>query len=515
MKKKSFNLIKSSAIISLVMIVTKALSFLRDMLLAQELGATSFSDAVLLSTSLLLTLTSFITSPFAASYLPIATDVYLLGKEKEKKEFFGSVYGVAVLLGLALIIIESVFMKQIIGVLAPGIKGDQLHDLYLLMMLQIPIIPFAFLDGVNAGNLNMLNRFGASEISSALLSMFYIVYLFIWHNNISIYGVAICVVSAYVFAFLIKYLLVRHDGIQVKWNIKIKNNGRVKQILYAMIPFMVADGARELNSLVDKAVASMLDAGSITMQTYASKLTISEVGLIAAAISMAVYSQAAKENTNNNIEGLRKLTVSGLNFVNSLMIPCCVFTMVFRREIIELLFGRGAFTTNNVTITSNTLLIYAIGMFGAGIEDVLTRIMHATKHRKYPAIVSTVTVLINTGLNIALYRPFGIYGLAAASSFVLLLKVPLYFTYIERKIVRFTKQDKVYIGIIKTILVCVCAGVITYITKAEIKQAITHNLLGLLISGLVWILLTFIGYLLIRNEYAMKIVKWFGRKIHA
>lgn len=41
-------------------------------------------------------------------------------------------------------------------------------------------------------------------------------------------------------------------------------------------------------------------------------------------------------------------------------------TILYRYEIISVLFGRGAFTQENVRLTANTMMIYAAGMLGAG-----------------------------------------------------------------------------------------------------------------------------------------------------
>lgn len=56
-----------------------------------------------------------------------------------------------------------------------------------------------------------------------------------------------------------------------------------------MLPSMLAGCVKQVNALVDRVVASLLDSGSVTIQSYASKMTVTEVGLISTAVSMVIF----------------------------------------------------------------------------------------------------------------------------------------------------------------------------------------------------------------------------------
>lgn len=377
--------------------------------------------------------------------------------------------------------------------------------LYQMMLLQLPIIPLSMLDAVSDGNLKLLNKFGISEMSNAIIAFSYILYFLIFRSSVTPLSISICVIAAHVFSFTVRYVVVKSGGIIGKWRIPGRKDPDIRNIAIAMLPFMMSASAKELNSIIDKAVASMLDTGSITIQTYASKLTVTEVGLIATAISMVIYSQVAKHSTLEDKEGLKNTVISGLQFVNTFMFPCCIFTIVFSKELISLLFGHGSYTADAVTITANTMVIYAIGMVGSGVEEILTRTMHATKHRKYPATVSVLTVFLNTLLNLLLYRRFGVYGLAAASSFVLLLRVPFYFIYVHKKIFRFERGDGVFTDTLKIGAVSLASGVITYFVKASLSNILTNTFILLIVSGVIGVVICFGGFVLTGNKYAKQI----------
>lgn len=56
--------------------------------------------------------------------------------------------------------------------------------------------------------------------------------------------------------------------------------------------------------------------------------------------------------------------------VNLLVIPATVGTMLFAGPIVNLLFGRGAFDLDALTMTTSALFFYSIGMIGYGLRQI-------------------------------------------------------------------------------------------------------------------------------------------------
>lgn len=455
--KRSSSLVKSSLAITVVLLAAKLLSFARDMLLANYLGASELSDVFLASSGVLFLFTSFVLSPFSASYLPIATEHYLRDPEQGRSPFFGKIYSAALLLGTVFILVMLLFLRPLVAVVVPGFSPEAKAQLFRMVQLQLPVVLIVMLSGVVGGNLRLLGKLTLAEATTGMIALVYVLYLLLFRAHITVSGLALSTVAAYGIPCLLCLSAVIRRGIPFRLRLPQRRDPEVREIFFAMLPFMLAGCAKQLNSVVDRIVASLLDSGSVTIQAYASKMTVTEVGLISTAVSMVVFTQASRLNAEHDTEGLADLVASGLKFVSFLVIPCCIGTVVYRYEIISVLFERGAFTSANVRLTANTMMIYAVGMLGAGVEDVLTRTMHATKHRKFPAAVSAGSVLLNAVLNLLLYRPFGLYGLAAASSAVLLLKIPFYAVYTHRRVIAFSDGKKMAKDILWILLLSVAA----------------------------------------------------------
>ena len=165
-------------------------------------------------------------------------------------------------------------------------------------------------------------------------------------------------------------------------------------------------------------------------------------------------------------------------------------------------------------VTANTMMIYAIGILGAGIEAVLLYTMYATKHRKFPTVVSIVSIVANVILNILLYKPFGIYGLAFASSVVALVKIPFYIIYVNKNIISFVGDSSIWVNLVKVFLsslVMLCVGMKLCDFISTIEQS---SIVCLSVSGIVSISVLFVMLVILKNEYAIDGLNYIKKKFY-
>ena len=504
---RSASLIKSSLSITAVLLVCKTLSFVRDMLLANYLGASELSDVFLASSGVLFLFTSFVLSPFSASYLPIATEHYLHDPEQGRSPFFGKIYGAVLALGTIFLLVTLLFLRPLVELMVPGFSPEAKTQLTNLLLLQLPVLLFVMLSGAVDGNLRLLGHLSLAESSNGVIALVYVLYLLLFHHHITAAGLGLSTVAAYGASLLLCAAAAAHGGIPLRLRRFSRKDPEIQEIFLATLPFMLVSCTSQINSMVDRIVASLLDSGSVTIQSYASKMTVTEVGLISTAVSMVIFAQASRLSAEHDTGGLEDLVSSGLKFVSFLVIPCCVGTILYRYEIISVLFGRGAFTQENVRLTANTMMIYAVGMLGTGIQDVLSRTMHATKHRKFPAMLGAGSMLLNAVLNLLLYRPFGVYGLAAASSAALLLKIPFYAVYTHRRVVPFTDGRGIVKSIFLTTALAFAACLLSLPVKGLVLDYTGSTLAGLLAGAAVAAALYLSAALLTQKDLRAKLLR--------
>jgi putative peptidoglycan lipid II flippase len=424
-KVEDINMIKTSLFLFLSLIGVKFISFFRDILLARNFGVSNETDAFFVSLALINVFSVLITSPLAASYIPIASGLYLKEDQKKFKEFLGISYVFSFVAGLALLIFQYFFLSLIINILAPGFSNETFTLVYNLTLVQLPIIVLSILRGVNNGNLQMINKFNLVQYFNALGIFFVVIYLLIFGEKSKILHIAFVFTIGNFISILLSSIYLKKADIKPIFNVNFKMKEFIS-LLKMMLIFSLATVIREVNVVFDKAIGSMLPVGSITMMSYASKLTITEVGLISVVVSTVAYSQISKYIIVKRKNETKKYLILAINLVNTVVFPLAFITIVFRYEIIQLLFGRGEFSYYNIKETADIMMFYAFGMIGFGIQDVLTRVFHAMKVAKYTVYSSLLLVILNVSLSLSLYKSFGARGVAFATSLsVLITIIPL------------------------------------------------------------------------------------------
>ncbi|NLL49354.1 MAG: hypothetical protein GX249_12320 [Firmicutes bacterium] len=160
--------------------------------------------------------------------------------------------------------------------------------------------------------------------------------------------------------------------------------------------------------------------------------------------------------------------------MNLLVIPSTVGVMVLSREIVVLLFGRGAFTPEAIDLTASALFYYSVGMTAFGLKDVLIRAFYALQDTKTPIMNATIAVIINIVLNIVLSRFLGIGGLALATSIAGIVSTFLMFITLRKKIGPFGLREAV-ISFVKISAASLVMGGIAYATFLFLCSCLSKN----------------------------------------
>ena len=107
--------------------------------------------------------------------------------------------------------------------------------------------------------------------------------------------------------------------------------------------------------------------------------------------------------------------------------------MIFSKEIISLIFERGAFDSRAISLTSSTLFFYSIGLVGTGLREVLSRAFFALQDTKTPTINAVFGMIFNIILTLLLSQFFQLGGVALASSIAATLTTFLLFFSFRKK----------------------------------------------------------------------------------
>jgi len=114
-------------------------------------------------------------------------------------------------------------------------------------------------------------------------------------------------------------------------------------------------------------------------------------------------------------------------------IPAAVAFLIVPFELIQVLFERNRFTSEDTLNTAYALGAYAAGLPAYVLAKVFSPGYFARKDTKTPLKFAMVALVVNVSLNLALMGPFGHVGLAMATAISAWLNVALLCTGLIRR----------------------------------------------------------------------------------
>ena len=169
-------------------------------------------------------------------------------------------------------------------------------------------------------------------------------------------------------------------------------------------PVLIGVAVNQINTMVDRTLASTLVEGSISALNYANKLNGFVMALFITSVGAVIYPMLSKLSSEDNKEKFISSVVQSINSVILLVIPISIGAIVLATPIVKLLFQRGEFDARATSMTAIALIMYSIGMVAFGLRDIIGKVFYALKDTKTPMINGAIAMIMNIVLNIILVK---------------------------------------------------------------------------------------------------------------
>lgn len=479
---------KIALLLMMITIFSKIVGFGREITLSYFYGASNISDAYLISLTIPTVIFSFIGVGISTEYIPLYSKIVQKYGEKEGYRYTNNLVNILLIICTGIIFFGILFTHQIVKVFASGFEGVTLKLAVYFTRISLIGIYFTGLVNLFGGFLRMKGNYVIPATVGFPLNLFIILSIFLSSKtNISVLAIGSVIASASQLVLLVHFL--RKEGYRYEFIVDIRDK-HTKEMVDMALPVILGVSVYEVNVLVDRTLASSIAVGGISALNYANKLNGFVQGLFVTSIATVMYPMISKMAAQNNVDGLKKSVSEAINLINLFVIPSTVGAMIFAEPIVKLLFGRGAFDAEAISMTSNALFFYSIGMIGYGLRDILSRAFYSLQDTKTPMINATIAVAMNIVLNLILSRFLGLGGLALATSIASIFCTGLLFVSLRKKIGPFGMKNTT-ISFIKILASSLVMGLVVYFVYDLLLSYLSGNL-SLVISICIGALVYFV-----------------------
>jgi putative peptidoglycan lipid II flippase len=412
-------LARSTALFSLATSASRIAGLVREVFAASYFGVTPQMSAFTIAFYVPnLVRSLFADAAIQAAFVPVFTEKLQRG---QRQEAFRLASTLIFLVGIVLTALTALFIvlaPVIMPLFVPGGNVPQGLTTSLAQLL-FPILVMLGVTGMVVGVLNSYDRFGAYAISpffwnvAIILTLILIEPAFSHGNRIYAYAIGVLVGTAIQLA--IPTWDLRHTPFRLRpvfdWR-----SPDVRHVMKLMLPVTLSLGLINFDLLINAIFGSLVSPDAPAAIDKAFRIYMLPQGIFSVAVTTVLFPTLARFAANRDYDGLRSTMANGMRQIWLLLIPASAAILALSHPMIELVYQRGEFDSAATNVVSTALFWFAFSLPFNGVYLLLTRTFFSLQRPWVPTAISGFNLVIDAIASAALYGPFGVGGLVAATA---------------------------------------------------------------------------------------------------
>lgn len=407
---------------SLGILTSRVLGFVRDLTMAITLGASHATDIFLAAFAIPnLFRVLIVEGSFSSSYIPLLNSKALDSRRSANiflsQLVFFQLGAILIIVAVALIFPQILSHSVMPGFLTSDSDSNSyINNLIRLLMLYLPIVG---LMGTFTSYLNVYNSYYIPYASVALFNLAFIFgILASSHLDGNMYVIAYSILGG----GLVQLVLV--GGFAYGSGLRYVRVSPVDSALWLtlrnMLPTAITLGSSQIGLLIGRSIASFMPMGSVTYLFYSHRVLQFPLGILGVALSIVFFNSLARQLSVNrqtmgeeaSIRATMPLIKRVILVSLLLTIPSAIGLVVIPYPLIDLAFGYNAFTSEDVSQTARALQLYAVSLVFITLSSIFTRIYYSLGSYRTPMYIA-ISALVAMLVSYILLLPLGFLSIPA------------------------------------------------------------------------------------------------------
>ena len=413
MEKNKPSLLKSIGMLSILMVLSKALSLVRELTIASFYGTTASTDAYFLASGFVTNVFFGITAALSTVFLPYYIECKKNNKDNVSK-ICSSIISSLSFFSIIVVILIYFISPLIIRMIAPSYEGAVFAEAVLYMRIYSVSILFSLLTNLLTAMLNAESSYSFAAVASVIYSITSITCMIALRKFIGVAALAVSVPLSFLIQLII--LLIKTKKYFRFRPTTALFHPAVKRLLILMFPVLLGNATVEINQLVTRSFAAGIGEGSVSVLTYANTLFSFVSSILQTTVITIFFTELSTAAKNNDDAQFNALLEKAIHILILLVTPISVITCAFSKDVVKIAYGHGAFGDDAVLATAACLSVYAVVFVFDGIRNLFVRAFYAKNNTRTPLVNSVISLCITLLLSYFLSKYIGVSGIVVAIS---------------------------------------------------------------------------------------------------
>lgn len=409
------SLLRNTATIGALTLVSRVLGFVRDQLMAHFVGAGFASDAFLVAWRLPnLFRALFAEGAFASAFVPMFNREVAAAEKAGRPGVPAGIRfaedALSVLLPFLCVFttLMVAFPRPIVWLITLGFReggGPAKFELAVaLTQITFPYLLLISLVSLLGGILNSLGRFWVNAAAPVLLNLCMIAAIVLFRGETGAETArtqAIAVTVSGVAQLLWLVASCRAAGVTLRLR-RPTLSPAVKKLLALVWPAAIGAGALQFNQLVSTMLAAgFLGQGAVSYLYYADRLNQLPLALVGIGVGTAILPTLSRQIGGGDEAAAVATQNRAIELALLLTLPATAALMVASVPLIRGILQSGHFSPADTRATAAALTAYAAGLPAYILIKVLTPGFYARADVRTPVRIAMAAMAANLGLNVA------------------------------------------------------------------------------------------------------------------
>lgn len=401
-------LLSGTLLVSVGVLLGRISGFFRESFIAANFGISVEADmAVLLLTVPDVFLNLLMGGALSVVLIPAFQNAHS-GSERSALLLQSSMVVVGGFVLIALL--AALFSGSLVGLLAPGIKGQAADRVSELIEIVLWVLPLTALAGVTTSLLQSEEKFLVPALGTLIFNSTIVCLLFFGLFDLEQH--VLLAVSILIGAGL-RWLaqLIRAGVIDIacirggRWLI-------TKEMAIRYFQAIGAAGILTLLPVIGRAVSSVGGEGQLAAFNYAVKLVELPLAVIGTAFAVGLYPMITR--VVGDLDRCREILSMAIKFVAVTTTSAVICIYVFSEIYVDLVFGWGVMSQEGVDYVSSILVLLIVALPLQSVSSLQLVVINAFKKTRYALKINLFGLSVFLPAAIYLESKFGIVGISVA-----------------------------------------------------------------------------------------------------
>jgi putative peptidoglycan lipid II flippase len=354
-----------------------------------------------------------------AALVPVFTQELERGNRREAFRLASTLIFLAIVAVGALTALLILAAPVLMPLLAPGFDA-RLEDLTIaLAQLLFPILLLLGVSGMVVGVLNSYDRFAAFALAPLFWNLAIIAVLVAlapaFSEDDRIYAYAVGVLVGTVVQLAIVSFDLRNTPFRLQRVFEWRSP-RVRRVLVLMLPVTIGLGLINFNLQINSLFGTLVSDRAPAAIDKAFRIYMLPQGMFSVALTTVIFPTLSRFAARGEVDDLRATMANGMRQIVLLLLPATAAILVLSEPMIRLIYERGEFDASQTELVATALFWFAFSLPFNGIFLLQTRTFFSLQRPWVPTAISALNLAITALAALALYSPFGVGGIVAATA---------------------------------------------------------------------------------------------------